>query len=330
MIKSIVSLLFLLPFFTIAPAGETVKPSGYPARPIDVIVPYAAGGGLDLSMRLLAKYAEVELGEKINVVNMTGGGNIQGNLFAIQAEPDGYVLGCWGMGLVTDELVIKNCPYSHNDVVPICLYSDDPHVITVSAAFAQRHGIATLRDLLEYVGKNAGKVTFGSGGNWTSHDFIRLKIETQAGVKFVRMPFLGGAPALHAAAEGNCDVVSPFVAEVIPHIDSGKVIPLAVTYPVRLSTLPDVPTTLEEGFPALTQTMWRVITVPKGTSQELIDYLGSVFQKASANPDYMQEAQALGVNPVFMGHAALTGFLEEEFLAFVTATEQWGIRVEKQ
>lgn len=318
----------LLLFFVLMPAyaAEPEKPSGYPSRPIEVIVPFARGGGLDASMRLLAKYGEVALGEQIEIVNMTRGGNIEGNLYAVNAEPDGYVLGCWGMGLVTDELVIKNCPYSHRDVEPVCIFGIDPHVIAVSAEFARRNGITSLDELFKYVRKHPGKVTFGSGGNWTSHDFTRLKMEHQAGVRFLRMPFLGGAPAASAAADGNCDVVTPFVPELLPYYGSGKVIPLAVTHTKRLPTLPDIPTTAEAGYPGLTQTMWRVITLPKNTPQELVRYLGWVFEKASASPEYRDEATKLGLHPVFKGPENLPEFLEKEFTHFEKSVREWGIR----
>lgn len=311
-----------------SPAGEPSPLSGYPSKPIQVIVPFSAGGGLDLSIRLLATYAEPELGQRIDILNMTRGGNIQGNLHAVRAAPDGYVLGCWGMGLVTDELIIRNCPYTHNDVIPLCMYSNDPHVIVVNAAFARERHIFTLRDLVEYVRRHPGKVMFGMGGNWTSHDFVRIKIEESTGITFVRLPFLGGAPALAAAAEGNCDVATPFIAEFLPLARSDKVIALAVTHPERLAVLPDVPTTAEAGYPDLVHSMWRVITVPKHTPQELVTYLASVFQRAVAHPEYANAAREMGINTEFKGPEELPGFVEAEFLRLRERIEALGLHAD--
>lgn len=310
-------------------SGETAKPFGYPAKPIEAIVPFAAGGGLDTSIRLLAKYAELELREKIVVLNLTQGGNIQGNLRSINAAPDGYTLGCWGMGLVTDELVVKNVPYTHKDVLPLCMYARDPHIIAVGAQFATQRGIRTLDDLIDYVRKNPGQVTFGSGGNWTSHDFIRLKLEEQAGIKFARMPFLGGAPALQAAASGNCDVVTPFPSEFIPYAESGKIVPLAVSYPQRLRRFPNIPTTVEVGFPDMLQSMWRVLALPKGTPRSTAEYLESVFAKAAVNEDYVREADEMGINTEFLGSKELEEFLDQEYHFFAEATERLGVRVDR-
>lgn len=310
-----------------APAQEVRPPPGYPAKPISVIIPFAAGGGMDRSMRLLAKYAEVELGEKIEFLNITRGGNIQGNLEAIRAAPDGYVLGCWGMGLVTDELVVKNAPYTHKDVLPVCMYARDPHIITISAKFAARTDVSSLEELVAHMRENPGKVMFGSGGNWTSHDFIRLRIEKLAGVKFARIPFLGGALALQAAIDGNCDVVTPFPSEYQPHSGSEAIIPLAITSTRRLSLLPDVPTVEELELPELEQSMWRVLTVPKGANPGLVRYLAAVFGNAVKNPRFVLEAEAMGVIPEFMSGKELEEFIEKEYQYFLVRTEEEGVRV---
>ena len=306
-------------------SGEAAKPAGYPVKPIEIIVPFAPGGGMDVSVRLLAGYAGEELGEKIRVVNLTRGGNIQGNLEGIRAAPDGYVLGCWGTGLVTDQLMVRNAPYTHKDVEPVCMYARDPHLIVVSAEFAERTGVRTLEALLRHIGENPGMVVFGAGGNWTSHDFLRLKLEAAAGEKFARMPFLGGAPALRAALEGNCDVVTPFPSEFMPYAESDAVIVLAVASESRLRMLPDIPATKELGYPSFVQGIWRVIAAPKGTPQRIIDYLAAVFHRAVENGDFVSEAGKAGITPVFMAGDELKDFIEEEYEAFVDLTGELGI-----
>lgn len=323
-------LLLLSAFETAHAADEVLKPLGYPSRPLEVIVPFAAGGGMDTSVRLLSRFAEPELGEKIEVANLTRGGNIEGNLQGINATPNGYTLGSWGMGLVTDELVVKNAPYTHSDVLALCMYADDPHIIAVGAEFARKNGIATLDDLAKHVRANPGKVVFGSGGNWTSHDFIRLKIEEGIGGKFVRMPFLGGALSLRATAEGNCDVVTPFPAEIKVLPDADRILPLAVTSERRIDSFPDVPTVVEAGYPGMTQSMWRVLTLPRQTNRQLARYLESVFEKAVNDPGYCAGAAELGITPRFMGMEELKEFLEKEYEGFAGMAEKYGIRVNRE
>lgn len=320
---------FFLVVAGVAPAVDSSRPAWYPRRPVTLIVPFARGGGLDLSARMLARYAEADLGESIVVVNNTAGGNIAGNLESVRAEPDGYTLGVWGMGLVTDELVVRGVPYTHDDVQPLCMYAFDPHLIAASREFAERAGIETFADLMEYVRNNPGRVTFGSGGNWTSHDFVRLKAEAAAGGAFVRMPFLGGAPAAQAANAGNCDVVSVFLAEYLALPDRNGLVLLAAADGERLPQLPDLPTTAEQGYPGMVQVMWRVLTLPKGTPASLREYLEAVFRAAVENPAFVAEAAAMGINARFMGSGDLALFLEQEFAHFADMTRLWGIRIEE-
>lgn len=311
----------------VAAASGGDFPEPFPTKPIEIIVPFAKGGGLDVAARLLAKYAERELGQNIVVSNKTSGGNISGNLEGIKAEPDGYVIGAWGTGLVTDELIIKNVPYSHKDVAPVCLFSNDPNIVVIESAFATRHGIETLEDLFAHARANPGLVTIGMGGNWTSHDFLRLKMESLAGVKFNRMPFLGGALAAKATAEGNCNVAVPFMAEILPWLESGKIIPLAVAYTDRLELLPDVPTVAEAGYPDMTQGIWRVLTVPAKTPEAVVAHLEQVFRKAFNDPAFKTEAKENGVNAVFMDSRETLEFVQKEYEYYAEKTLDLGIRI---
>ena len=324
MVKMVMTLLVLL-FACLHHPAAAGEAAAFPSRPLTIIVPFAEGGGLDLATRLLAKYAEPELGQNIHVVNDTAGGNIQGNMRGIAAEPDGYTLGAWGTGLVTDELIVKNATYSYRDVQPVCMFADDPEVIVIGRQFADDNNLRTLADLLEYVRRHPGQVTIGMGGNWTTHDFLRLKLENMAAVKFNRMPFLGGRPALRAAAEGNCNVALPFVSELLGELEEGRIVPLAVAYDERVSQLPDVPTTGEEGYPEMLQTIWRVITVPKGTAPAIVGRLEDAFGKALAKPELRAEAEKIGANIVFKNASLTRAFLDREHARYSDLTERLGI-----
>lgn len=318
-----VLLLFLL--CCRARAGEDA--SLYPSRPVEIIVPFAAGGGMDVAARLIAKYAEPVLGQQISVVNRTRGGNIEGNSEGIAAVPDGYTLLAWGNGLVTDQLIVKSASYTHNDVMPVCMFGSAPEVIVVEAEFARDNGIATLEDLFEHARANPGQITIGMGGNWTTHDFLRLKMEVQADVSFNRMPFLGGAPALKATAEGNCNVAVPFISELMPYADSDAIVPLAVAFERRVSQFPEVPTTAELGYPDMTQSIWRVFSVPLGTSPAIVRRLESAFWRVLVNPEFRGEAEAIGVIPQFMNAEETRDFIEREYQFYAERTQEWGIRV---
>ena len=303
------------------------KPANYPAKPIEMIISFNAGGGMDTTFRVIAKYAEQLLGQRVVVSNKPGGGNIQGNVEAMKARPDGYVLGTWGNGLVTDQLLLKGIPYVYTDVQPVCMVGIDPNVLAVGAKWAAENNIKTLQDLMKYAKENDGKVSFGAGGNWTPHDFFRIKIEDAGGFKFKRMPFSGGAPAMQSVAGGSCDVASPFLPEILNMIDSGLLLPLAVGSESRVAQLPDVPTVGECGYAGAEQGIWRLVSVPKATPKPIVDYLASVFEQVLANPEFKEEAKKIGVNPVFIGPDKVAAFIDDEFKYFEKKTEEWGIRV---
>lgn len=310
-------------------AADAPRPADFSATPVEIIVPFAAGGGMDATFRVIAKYAEQEMGQPVTVKNVTSGGNIQGNLQAMNAAPDGHVWGTWGLGLVTDELIIRSVTYSHTDVTPVAMVALDSHIICVNAAFAKRYNITDLQGLMDTVAANPGKVLFGAGGNWTTHDFVRLKLQEAAGAEFARMPFLGGALATQAAANGSCDVATPFGPEYLPYMDDPRLAPLAVTSESRIALAADVPTAKESGYPNLVQSIWRLISVPKTTPQPIVRYIASVLSTVMRKPELLDELRRMGINPFILTGEELVLFVEHEYQFFKTKTAEWGVQVER-
>jgi tripartite-type tricarboxylate transporter receptor subunit TctC len=180
---------------------------------------------------------------------------------------------------------------------------------------------------MRYAREHDGAITFGAGGNWTSHDFLRIKMENAGGFKFKRMPFAGGAPAMQSVAGGNCDVASPFLPEIVSMIDSGLLLPLAVAFTGRVAQLPDVPATAECGYPDIVEGIWRALSLPKQTPKPIVDYLAHVVEQTLNNAEFKADAVKLGINPVFMNTEALAAFLDKEFAFYEEKTKEWGIRI---
>lgn len=305
------SAIFALAFTFTAMAVESDP--GYPSHSVSIIVPYSEGGGMDIAARLLAKYAAPNLGQTLDIKNVTLGGNVRGYEMAIGADPDGYTLAAWANGLITDSLLVKAAAYRYSDVKPVCMFANDPHIIVVEKSFAGESGISTLEDLFEYAREHPGVVSIGMGGNWTTHDFMRVKMERIGKVRFNRIPFLGGRPALQAVANGTCQVATPFVSELLGLSDRENVLPLAVAYPVRVSQYPDLASVVELGYPGMTQSMWRILALPKRAPERVKRRLEDAFRRVFENPEFIDEAELLGVNPFFMESDKLELFLEREF-----------------
>lgn len=274
-------------------AGGDAK---YPQKPVEVIVPFGAGGGADISVRILSKYAEKHLGQRIIVNNVTGGSGTIGFTQLSKAKPDGYTIGYFGNTTSNDKLLFEGIEYEADSFAPILHYAADPHIIVAS----KKSGITSLEELVEAAKANPGTISYGVGGAWTSHDFLRIALEKETGIELNRMVYQGGAEANNAVAGGDCDIAVPFVSEALAQIDAGNVVPLAITSDKRYELTPDIPTAIESGI-NFTHTMWRGIVAPKGTPEEVIKTIEDAYKKAYDDPAYQEEALKVGVFSSYKG-----------------------------
>ncbi len=296
----------------------------FPKKPIEIIVPYAVGGGQDIAARTFAKYLEEEIGQRVVVSNITGGGGVSGHTQIKDATPGGHTIGIIHTFTTIDQFTLEGIPYTEKDFIPIAMIAADPLVLVAKKDL----GIDNFNDFIEYVRSKPGEVTIGMGGPWNGHDFFRHKLETEAGIQFERMMFQGGAPALNAVAGGNADSATPFVAEAIPQIEANTVVPLAVSSDERSPFLPDIPTVKENGLD-VTQYMWRGFAVPAGTPEEIVNYLDDVFTKTFHNPKYQEEAEKAGLSLSFKNHEEFSTYYQEEFEFYKSVIEELGITPEQ-
>ncbi len=292
----------------------------YPTKPIEIIVPYDAGGGQDIAARTFAKYLEETIGQRVIVSNVTGGGGVVGHTQLANAKPDGYTIGIIHTFTAVDQFTLKGIPYTEKDFLPVSMIAADPHVVVVN----EKLGIDNLNDFVEYVRGRPGEVTIGLGGSWNGHDFFRINLEKAIGAEFERMPFQGGAPALTALAGGNVDSATPFVAEAMAQIDVGTLVPLAVTSDERSPLLPDVPTVKESGYD-VTQYMWRGFAVPTDTPAEIVQFLSQAFEETFNNPEFQEDARKAGIEPSFKNHEEFKQYYDEEFASYRDLIKEIGL-----
>ena len=297
----------------------------YPKKPVEIIVPYDAGGGQDIAARTFAKYLEENLGQRVIVQNVTGGGGVVGHTEIADADPDGYTIGIIHTFTAVDQFTLEGIPYTEKDFLPVAMIAADPHVLVAK----QDLGIDNFNDFIDHVKSNPGAVTIGMGGPWNGHDFFRINLENATDTQFERVVFQGGAPALTAVAGGNIDSATPFVAEAMAQVDVGSVVPLAVTSDERSNLLPDVPTVKEMGYD-VTQYMWRGFAVPAETPMEIVEYLEDAFTKTFENPEYQEEAEQAGISLSFKGHEEFQEYYSEEFEKYKSMIEEIGLEPQKQ
>ncbi|MDT4762991.1 tripartite tricarboxylate transporter substrate binding protein [Sphaerochaeta sp. PS] len=308
--KKIVSLalaFLMVSSLVFASGAEEQKPvSSYPNKTIQMIVPYGAGGGADISVRLLTKYLEQELGQKFIVQNVSGGSGTIGFTQLANAKADGYTLGYFSSTQTNDALLFEGIKYDNTSFTPISLFSNDPHIVVVSKA----SGITNMKQLIEAAKKNPAGMTFGLGGAWTSHDFLRMSLEEKAGVTFKRMVFQSGAAAITAVAGGNCTVAVPFVSEALAQIEAGNVVPIAISSATRFELTPSIPTIKESGYD-FEHTMWRALVGPAGLSADVVATIDVAMAKVLSNPQYLAEALNAGTFAEYMNNADFSKYYEE-------------------
>jgi tripartite-type tricarboxylate transporter receptor subunit TctC len=308
--------VFILLGITCGPVQAKLN---YPTKTVEMVVAYPAGGGQDVAFRILAKHAEKFMGQKIVVINKVGGGGVIGNTEIARSKPDGYTIGTIPANIASDEFTIKGLPYSHKDFIPVVMIAADPHVLVIKNSLKM-----DFKQFIEYVRKNPSKVSMSMGGTWNSHDFFRAKLEKAIGIKFLRTPYQGGAPALQAVAGGHINCSTPHVSEVLPSLEGKLVTPIALSNPDRAPQVPNVPTVREFGYDVI-QLNWRGVTVPPGTPQEIIDYLEGVFTKAFNEPEFQNDLRQAGGFPIYRNQKDFTKYYNEEYERYKTLAKELGI-----
>jgi tripartite-type tricarboxylate transporter receptor subunit TctC len=298
----------------------------YPAKPIVLVVAFAAGGNNDLRARQLGVPVGASLGQTIVVDNKPGASGNIGHDFVARATPDGYTLGIGAMGPLTvnPSLFPKMTFDPAKDLVPVVLIEKAPLVLVTRV----EKPFKSLKDVIAAAKAQPGALTIGNAGNGGAHHLSGELFQDAAGIDMLSVPYKGGGPAATALLSGEIDMMFEQTYAALPSIQAGKTRALAVTSDKRLPSLPDVPTMAELGFPAVTVSNWLGIVAPKGTPPAVIRKVNEAYNKALAAPDMREKIAGPG-NVVGGGSA-------EEFAAFIASeSKRWaalikakGIKIE--
>ncbi|HUH58783.1 MAG TPA: tripartite tricarboxylate transporter substrate binding protein [Candidimonas sp.] len=260
-------------------------PSLAQEKPVRLIVPFSAGGPIDVTARILAEGVRDALGPVIIENKPGAGGNIGSDLVA-KAAPDGTTIGVATLAShAVNPWLYKNMPFNAaTDFEPITLMVRVPNVLVINTDLAKQRNIATLADLIDYAKKNPGKLNYGSGGNGSGGHLAGEMFKREAGVDIVHVPYNGGAPAQLALLSGQIDFTFDNLATASPNIRSGKLTALAVTTAKRSSELPNVPTVKEAGLDNFEVDTWWGLVAPAGTPKDVIAKLNAAFTATMRDP----------------------------------------------
>lgn len=275
-------------------ATGAASAQAWPAKPIRLVVPYAAGGPADMIARVVAKKAGDTLGQTIIVDNKGGAGGTIGVDAALKSPADGYTFALTAQGPLAGMPNLMKAPYAIGDIQYVTLVGRGPAVIAV----AKKVPADTLAKLIALAKAQPGKLNYGSAGPGTTPHIAGELLKQEAGVDLTHVPYKGAGPAVTGLLGGEIDVAVVDLLNVLPHVAAGNLKVLAVASTARAPQLPNVPTTKEAGLPNLVMdTSYGVIAAP-GIAPDVQKRFRDAIVGAVQSADFKEQMLKLGVVPV--------------------------------
>lgn len=269
--------------------------SGYPNKPVKIIIPLAAGSAVDNAARVLTQKMAENMGQGFVIENVTGSSGLIGAERVARAAPDGYVLGGYNDSILTmvPHMVAKMPWNALTDFDPISLVGTIEWGLVVKADAPYK----TLQDFIQAAKAAPGKLNYGSGGNGSPQHIGMALVASRAGLDLLHVPYKGATPAAVAVAAGEVDAAMQGLGTVTSLLQAGKLRLLAVSTPSRMAQYPNVPTFNEAGLRDFTFNSWFAMVAPAGTPKPIIDRLNDEIRKATQDPVTREKLLALGVTP---------------------------------
>ena len=313
---------------SLAIALSTALPALAQNKPIRLIVPYAAGGPIDVTARALAERVKDSLGPVIIDNKPGAGGNLGADLVA-KAAPDGLTIGIAATAThAINPWLFAKIPYdAGRDFAPITQMLRVPNVLVMNADAAQRLNIHKLSDLVAYAKANPGRLNYGSGGNGSAGHLAGEMFKRAAGIFVVHIPYNGGNPAQLALLSGQVDFNLDNLATAAPNIKSGKLKALAVTTAQRSGALPDL-AAMSETLPGFEIDTWWGLVAPAGTPRDVVERLNKAFTAALQAPETKTRFGALMAEPVPTTPEQFGAFMKKELSRYEPVVKASGAKVD--
>ncbi len=298
-------LAFALASTTLVAVAQT-----YPVKPVRIVVPFPAGGGVDLTARTVGQKLSDYLGQQMVIDNRAGAAGTIGAENVAKSPPDGYSLLVAGPGSVAvAPLLFPNLGSNPlKDLAPITMLVTMPYIIVMHPSIPAKNA----KELIALAKANPGKLNMASGGAGTGQHLAGELFNVMAGIKMVHIPYKGTAPAIADIMGGHADLTFSDPS-VLPQLQSGRLKAIGVSGTKRYPPLPDVPTVAESGLPGFDALNWYPMMAPTGTPRDIIMRLNSDAIKALAAPDVKEKLMAQGLIPTPMTPEQLGQFIREDY-----------------
>jgi tripartite-type tricarboxylate transporter receptor subunit TctC len=296
----------------------------WPTKPIRVVVPLSAGSGTDIVARTVMDQVSQQIGQPIIIENRLGAGGTIGIASVARAEPDGYTLLIQSTSFVVAAATYANLSYdSRKDFAGISALASLPNVLVVAP-----NKYKTLQDLVAAAKANPGKMNYASVGAGSAAHLNGERFRMATGIDVQHIPYRGGPEGLAAVMSGDCDFYFLPVAPARGLVAGGKLAILAVSGSQRSSQLPDIPTTVEAGFPNSEYDFWVGLWAPKNTPRAIVDRLNAETVKALQNPAVKAKLANIAGEPMPMTAAQYDDFVSKEIDLNTTLAKAAGVKIE--
>ena len=306
-------------------AATGAAAQGYPGRPLHFIVPFTAGSGTDIIGRTIGEALSTALGQPIIIENRPGAGGTVGAGQVARSPGDGYTFLVHSAGHVANPAIYTNLPYDTvKDFACITPLASLPNVLVVSP----QRGWKTVKDMVDKAKANPGALNYGSAGVGSATHMNAEIFRQAAGFDAVHVPYKGTPEAMTETAAGRIDFYFAPLSSALPLVKAGRLQALAVGTATRSPVLPDVPTTIEAGYPHSDYIFWVAMLAPASTPRALVEKLNADVVKALGSPAVKQKLEFLGAEPMPMSASECDAFLKSEVARMAAVVKSAGIKAQ--
>ncbi len=264
----------------------------FPSRTVTLVVPYAAGGNVDVSTRILQAGIGDSLGQTVVVENRPGAGGTIAGSYVMRSAPDGHTLFVGSNGpVMLGPMTMPKAPYQWDEAfAPVSQLAVATNMLLVRPGLP----VKTVAELVEFARKNPGKITLATSSGASINHFMAELLKLKAGISWTEVHYRGNAPAINDLIAGHVDIGFQQLVDASEHLKAGKLRALAVLGPKRVPSFPEVPTIAEVGFPDVQGITFNGVFAPKATPRPVVDRLSEVIRAALAKPNVVSQLAALG------------------------------------
>ena len=293
--------------FVLCAAGALAQ--SFPAKPVRMVVPFAAGGGTDIIGRLVAQKVTEAWGQQMLVENRAGGGSVIGTEAVARSAADGYMLLLAAPPFTTNAALLPKLPYdSLQDFAPVILVATAPLIVVVHPSLPAR----SIKELVAIAKARPGQLSYGTSGNGGPQHLAGELLKSMAGIDLLHVPYKGGGPAVVDLVGGQVQLAFASTLTALPFVKVGRLRAIAVTGARRSAILPDLPAVAEAGFPGYETTTWYGILARGGTPPAVIATLNADIARALNLPEVKDRLASEGAEVVGGTPAAFAAFIQAE------------------